>query len=463
MNTGATSATQRCSTRSRIMRWMPSENDDRPDQLGDVHAGLVEAEEASGAEVPEEDAGLLVVPDVDVEPITVTHPVRRVREQRLVAPERERHVNQRRERDHRDDRDAENGRALGSGPRARRAPASDGHRDARRRSVAATVSADACPSPYGLGSAQPLVHGGDVVEPLGRGVGDAGPGCDEAGEGAEHLGAFGRAAHDDHRALDDARLLLHATGVRHDERGRAHETEELAVADRAARRAACRAAARARRRRRARRCADAAGGRRGSGSAASSPRIVASTSGSSTFSGRWNVASTNRSRSTPRAARMVSVAAASGRRSSTASTTVLPVTATRVSPVMPSFARFAALVVGRRAAQIGEMVDDGAVVLLGHRPVVRAQPGLDVHERQPRHVRRERAGERRVRVALHDHGRERPFDSASRRATRGRRSRRRSGGPGCPRRSRAGGRAAGSRSRSRRPRPSRGRSAGPCG
>ena len=53
------------------------------------------------------------------------------------------------------------------------------------------------------------------------------------------------------------------------------------------------------------------------------------------------------------------------------------------------------------------MVDDDAVVLLGHRPVVRPQPGLHVHERQPGDVGREGAGQRGVRVALDDHGRER--------------------------------------------------------
>ncbi len=54
------------------------------------------------------------------------------------------------------------------------------------------------------------------------------------------------------------------------------------------------------------------------------------------------------------------------------------------------------------------MVDEDAVVLLGHRPVVGAQTCLDVHERQPRCVRGERARKGRVGVALHDHAAEAP-------------------------------------------------------
>ena len=48
------------------------------------------------------------------------------------------------------------------------------------------------------------------------------------------------------------------------------------------------------------------------------------------------------------------------------------------------------------------MIGDDPVVLLGHRAVVAAQPGLDVHERDVARVRRQRAGDGRVRVALDD-------------------------------------------------------------
>ena len=86
----------------------------------------------------------------------------------------------------------------------------------------------------------------------------------------------------------------------------------------------------------------------------------------------------------------------------TASTTVLPVTDT-LSPAMPSSARFAAVGLGGGEAQIGEVVDDHAVVLLGHRPVVLAQAGLDVHEREPVALAASGAGDGGVGVALHDH------------------------------------------------------------
>ena len=48
------------------------------------------------------------------------------------------------------------------------------------------------------------------------------------------------------------------------------------------------------------------------------------------------------------------------------------------------------------------MVDDDPVLLLGHPSVARAETGLDVGERQVERRGRERAGERRDRVAVDD-------------------------------------------------------------
>ena len=173
----------------------------------------------------------------------------------------------------------------------------------------------------------------------------------------------------------------------------------------------------------------------GSGSALSSERMMRSRSSSSTFSGRWNVESTNASRSRPKRVEQRRRArrhrAASVR---AASTTVLPVTTTR-APVMPSAASCAPAGLGRRAAEIREVVGDHAVVLFGHRAVVAAQPGFDVHERDAARVRGERAGERAVRVALHhDDVRARVGE----RAVEQRRSRRRAGCRATRHRSRAG-------------------------
>ncbi len=63
---------------------------------------------------------------------------------------------------------------------------------------------------------------------------------------------------------------------------------------------------------------------------------------------------------------------------------------------------------GGGAQDVGELVDQDAVVLLGHVPVPAAQPGLDVQQRQPARVGGQRAGQRRVGVALHHHGQRRP-------------------------------------------------------
>jgi hypothetical protein len=57
----------------------------------------------------------------------------------------------------------------------------------------------------------------------------------------------------------------------------------------------------------------------------------------------------------------------------------------------------------RAQQQIGGVIGEDAVVLLGHRAVPRAQPGLDVGEPQLALLGRERAAQRRVRVAVHDH------------------------------------------------------------
>ena len=53
--------------------------------------------------------------------------------------------------------------------------------------------------------------------------------------------------------------------------------------------------------------------------------------------------------------------------------------------------------------QIGELVGDDAVDLLGHRAVEAAQPRLEVGDRDPELGGDERRGERRVHVAGNDH------------------------------------------------------------
>jgi hypothetical protein len=54
----------------------------------------------------------------------------------------------------------------------------------------------------------------------------------------------------------------------------------------------------------------------------------------------------------------------------------------------------------RAEEECRDAIDDHAVELLGHRQVEGAQTGLDVRDREPRLGGRERAGERRVRVAV---------------------------------------------------------------
>ena len=95
------------------------------------------------------------------------------------------------------------------------------------------------------------------------------------------------------------------------------------------------------------------------------------------------------------------MAAGSGRAVRTASTTVLPVTTIGVG-VAPLVEQVVARGLGRRAQQLGEMVDDDAVALLGQRAVEGAQPGLDVDDGQVEARRGEGARERGVGVAL-DH------------------------------------------------------------
>jgi hypothetical protein len=50
------------------------------------------------------------------------------------------------------------------------------------------------------------------------------------------------------------------------------------------------------------------------------------------------------------------------------------------------------------------VVSDDAVDLFGHRAVERAQPGLDMRDRQPVLGGDQRRGKRRVRVAVHEDG-----------------------------------------------------------
>ena len=71
---------------------------------------------------------------------------------------------------------------------------------------------------------------------------------------------------------------------------------------------------------------------------------------------------------------------------------------------IPSAARFADSDVGGTEEQAREPVADDAVDLLGHAHVERAQTGLDVRERQAQLGGDERAGKRRVRVAVDEHG-----------------------------------------------------------
>ena len=58
----------------------------------------------------------------------------------------------------------------------------------------------------------------------------------------------------------------------------------------------------------------------------------------------------------------------------------------------------------RRERPAREVIGDDPVRLLGHPPVERPQPGLDVRDRDAESRPRQRAGERRVRVADNEHG-----------------------------------------------------------
>jgi hypothetical protein len=66
-----------------------------------------------------------------------------------------------------------------------------------------------------------------------------------------------------------------------------------------------------------------------------------------------------------------------------------------------------AVQLGRRATEVGEVVDDDAVVFLRHGPVVAAQAGLDVHQWDVVRVGRQRSGERGGGVTLDEHRRRR--------------------------------------------------------
>jgi hypothetical protein len=52
---------------------------------------------------------------------------------------------------------------------------------------------------------------------------------------------------------------------------------------------------------------------------------------------------------------------------------------------------------------LGELVGDDSVDLLGHRPVEAPETGLDVRERDPELRRSERSGQGRVDVARYEH------------------------------------------------------------
>ncbi len=117
---------------------------------------------------------------------------------------------------------------------------------------------------------------------------------------------------------------------------------------------------------------------------------------------------------------------------------------------------------GRRGAeqQIGEVVGENAVELLGHRAVERPHAGLDVCDRHVGERRGQAARERRVRVAVDEDG-VRTL-GGEQRAERGEHARRLLA-CSCRRRCRARAPGAGHRARRRRSSRARRRSAGRCG
>ena len=149
---------------------------------------------------------------------------------------------------------------------------------------------------------------------------------------------------------------------------------------------------------------------------------------------------------------------ARGASSSKTSTITSPTSTT--SPTTCS-ARSVSTARRRRAQQQRRrMVGQDAVELLRHPAVIRAHPGLHVRDRHARLRRRQRARERRVRVAVDEHdvrrlGRQQRRQLASASAPSARCSTRRRGRSGAP--------AAAARARRRTPARARRRSAGRCG
>ena len=60
--------------------------------------------------------------------------------------------------------------------------------------------------------------------------------------------------------------------------------------------------------------------------------------------------------------------------------------------------------IGGREQQVRQVIGDDAIDLLRHPAIEAAQPGLDVRERDVELGRRQRRGQRRVGVAVDEHG-----------------------------------------------------------
>ena len=133
-----------------------------------------------------------------------------------------------------------------------------------------------------------------------------------------------------------------------------------------------------------------------------SPSRIRPSRGSATFASRCSVATTYPPRLEPRAARGSSERShAIGRSRWFASIITSPTTSTRPGDVL-AVEDLLRAVVGREE-QLREPVGLDPVVLLRHRVVVAAQPGLDVRQRDAGLDSCPRAAERRVRVAVDEH------------------------------------------------------------
>ena len=342
--------------------------------------------------------------------------------------------------------------------RAPVAEARDAHLDRGHASIlrasAATTRSPAWPSPYRGGRSA----GGVALERRG---GRRGVEIDEhVPARVDRLRPLRRRAHRHAGHAGEVGLLLDAARVREHRTGVAQQRGEVEVAER--RREHGRPAPSASR-----------------SPAASSRAAVRGCSGRTT--GPWTAAQERRrarraargrrrcrrdgpsrarsGRAPRRAASSAAVrAAARGPSSCATSTITSPTTSTSPGHALAAQDRGGRL----RGAQqqVARVVGQHAVELLGHRAVVGAHPRLDVRDRHPGLCGGERAGQRRVRVAVDEHER---GVLAPRSAGRARRASGRSA-PCCSRRrARGGARAAAARARRRRPARAPRRSAGPCG